>query len=296
MLQNLKDSIAKLKNDPVGWFLEIALKKAVWACIFGWSFWAWPLSTWLVTGWVKLNTFDTLHQVIFGSFIVITIIFLISFFKVGKYAITSKRENEKLKRLVEAYGIKGFFPYIDEHVRKAEWNTLINYLESSQPQNLNILALNGWETFGIDSAPLHNFLMNYKGELRILLIDPECEESDLRRSGLNIPEKKFKADFKNTREFCDSLKDNNVNIELKLYDQKPIWKMITTESYMWLQHYDKFTHVNTNPVYEIYKDKNKTSLFFPLIDVFIKRWTHDKNKIITLGSNKKAQDKVTGGD
>ncbi|MDP1667014.1 MAG: hypothetical protein Q8L79_18065 [Methylobacter sp.] len=285
MFTNLKDSIAKLKRDPLGWILEMILKKAVWALIFGWSFLAWPVSTWFLTGWLKLSSFNTLHQIIFGSIIVIAIIFFIILGHVSKYAITSKRENEKLKGLIEAYGIKGFFPYIDEPIRRNEWDTLLKYLKLSQPQNLNILALNGWDTFGSESAPLHDFLMNYKGELRILLIDPECKESELRRSGLQLPENKFKTDYEKTKAFCDALKANNVNVELKLYDQKPIWKMITTESYMWLQHYDKFTHVNKNPVYEIYKDKNKTSLFFPLIEVFIKRWKHDNNKIVKLGSN-----------
>lgn len=281
MFENLKDTGNKLKKDPIGWVVELFLKKLAYAIIL-----AIGVGIYEFIDIFDLNKLDIFHQAIFGFLILISLIFFLFLGSVSKYALTTKREKEHFRHLIEAYGIKGFFPYSDKNKRQQDWSNLVKYLETSSPQNLNILALNGWDTFGCETAPLHNFLKNYQGELRILLIDPDCEESELRRSGLNLPNEKFKQDYQKTKRFCEDLKANNVDIELKLYQQKPIWKMITTESYMWLQHYDKFTHVDENPVYELYKDKNKTSLFFPLFEVFRKRWNHDNNIITELNNNK----------
>lgn len=140
-----------------------------------------------------------------------------------------------------------------------------------------MLCLNGWDTFGNSDSPLHEYLKTFRGEIKVLLIEPGCSERITRCQALNITEAKFKHDINESWDYIKDLKRRGINVKLKLYSQKPIWKMIGTERILWLQHYDKFKHVEETMVYEFYKNIEETSIYFPTMEVFYKRWENDGN-------------------
>lgn len=196
-------------------------------------------------------------------------------------AITYK-DKVYYSKLIESFGIKGFYPYTSPDNRVEEWSILVDGLQESDPQNIKILALNGWETFSMPSSPLHEYLKAYKGSLTILLIDPECETCSIRRAALDVNLERFNADHKSSVNFCRDLKRKGIDVHLFYYSQQPIWKMISTETYVWLQHYDKLTHVEKSPVYEFYKDTDKSSMYFPLVSIIEKKTNSDGNKEVNL--------------
>ncbi len=113
-----------------------------------------------------------------------------------------------------------------------------------------------------------------------MLIKPRCDAFTIRAKALGLKEKDYEKEIKNTIAYCEQLSAKGKSIIVKLYKQTPIWKMVFTENYMWLQHYKPDDHVDNTPVYTLFANEGETSLYFPLMDVFRKRWDYDDNETV----------------
>jgi len=193
-------------------------------------------------------------------------------------ALTLSTEYLKLKYLIEGIGVKGFYLHKVPQEKQQDWEALAGGLKKGAIKNLYILGLTGWNTFGSPSSSLHSVISQFEGSVNILLLNPKSEAFKTRMTEIQANEQTHKAELINTLQSCQLLKKAGVDIKVTLYSQRPIWKMIFTDSYMWLQHYSKNNHVDENPVYSFYKNDNGTSIFLPLTEVFQKR-LHDQGSI-----------------
>jgi hypothetical protein len=200
------------------------------------------------------------------------------FSRMRKYA----KDYFKQKEILTHIGFRAFFPCNTSGSKENTWNFFVKDIESKSPQHIEILAVTGKYTFGDKKAPLSSFLEQFDGEIRILLIDPFCPALRQRAAAVNSKVEHYKKDIFDSINFCRMLYEKGKHITVKIYEQKPIWKMIYTDSFLWLQYYHPGTHIEHSPVYTFFPNQEKTSIYYPLADVFQKRWHHDNNKVINL--------------
>lgn len=236
---------------------------------------------------IKQEILDGLPVNIDWSFYALLFIFIIGFiFTIYLYLNSLKlsREYLTLKCIAEDVGIKSFYPHKTQEDKKHDWDILECGLKNISVKNLYILGLTGWNTFGTPKSMLHNVISKLDGTVNILLLNPKSDAFKTRMTELKANEEHHKQELINTLKSCQLMKQAGVDINISLYTQKPIWKMIFTDNYMWLQHYSKNNHVDDTPVYVFYKNKNDTSIFTPLTEVFQKRLNDDGSILVDLDS------------
>ncbi|MBU1901880.1 hypothetical protein KKG82_05980 [Patescibacteria group bacterium] len=174
-----------------------------------------------------------------------------------------------------------FWKHHTDEDRQADWQVCVDKIKEAS--TLKILGATGWETFAEDGSPLHKAVLSFPGEIKVLLMSPEAECLEKRVSSLgDVSKSDYIAQINKTIDFCKLLRKKSIKIHLKLYDQHPIWKMVIADGFLWLQHYRDRTHVDQTPVYGVYANKEETSLYYPLSEVFYKRWELDNNTEINL--------------
>lgn len=205
--------------------------------------------------------------------------FFLFWFTVGVTCVISfmwyrgKKEIGRLTEIIEHTGVRGFHWHDDDRTLKADdWKSCATAIESENPVELCILGLTGWDTFGKPGAPLHDVLKRYAGNINILLLDPNTQAFKNRATALNINEQNYREQVLDSLKFCKDLKGKGKSIEVRLYKRTPIWKMIQTNSFLWLQYYHPNKHVDDTPVYALFADGAHNSLIFPFRDSFKRRW------------------------
>lgn len=112
-----------------------------------------------------------------------------------------------------------------------------------------ILGTTGWETFGDTNSPLHNALSKCK-ETKIILLEPLSDIIKERAKSLNISVNNYKKEIYDSVKYLKKLKDiDGVQVELKMYKRKPLWKYIILGEYVWIQQYPKDRRVQSSPCY-----------------------------------------------
>jgi hypothetical protein len=192
------------------------------------------------------------------------------------YADYGKRilRISQLETLISKVGIRSFSHHDNSDEKNTDWNQCKQDLSDPTANQLNILGAAGYETFSSSDSPLHDFVSDFSGDLRVLLLDPNSEAFKQRCANTKTREDQYKDWIYKSIEFCQKLKiDNNRSVEVRLYSDYPIWKIIFTPEYMWLQWYQN-KNVDDTQVYcfQTTKDKHKTSLYYPLSSVFRRRW------------------------
>ncbi len=153
-----------------------------------------------------------------------------------------------------------------------------------------ILGATGYRTFArkdIESiAALREVLEEITGEIKILLLHPKGPFTISRANALGVPLDDYQREIMNSVNFLKELKNKGKSIALKFYTQRPIWKMIILDNFMWLQYYHPTKHVEQMPVYGISRSpkREEYSLFDPLYGVFQKKWYHDGNPTYDFNS------------
>jgi hypothetical protein len=199
-----------------------------------------------------------------------------------KLIIEVKNKLLKLSQLEEAtqaVGLMSFRPHNNE--KEKDWTSYVDLLNGTSDTQLSILGAAGYETFTSENAPLHDYINQTNAEIRILLLNPKSKFFKNRCSNVGVNEAKYAGWIYDSIEFCKRLKiEKNKTIELRLYDDYPIWKMVFSPEYMWLQHYKKDKHVKEMHVYFFQTGSSKsgrTSLYYPLTSVFRRRWENGSN-------------------
>lgn len=188
----------------------------------------------------------------------------------------------KNKRLLLRTGIAEVWPYSDRDTRAAEWTHLSTRIQASHNiSSLRIAGLTGWTTFGSKDSPLHDAIDGFNGEIRILLMNPESKDFAHRAYLLGVHEERFADEVRQTISYCAGLRAHRKDIEVRLYDDMPVWKMVLTNDFLWLQHYNSKAHVDETPVYCLTATSDGC-LFSPFTNVWKKRWSCPSNKSIDL--------------
>lgn len=209
-------------------------------------------------------------------------------------AINAFQRNVQLQAIVEGAGLTSFSLHDGADEKSHDWESCCKaILADDQNTKLKILGANGRDTFGKADAPLHKLVGEFQGEIEILLMHPSCEAFNTRTSSLGVSAEEYFNHLRETLDFCAYLyTKQNKSITIKLYSQTPIWKMLITNKYMWLQYYSPLKHVDSMPVYTFYSDEQGTSLFIPLVDVFRKRWQDDGSCTVDLKRFSNSKDKI----
>lgn len=152
-----------------------------------------------------------------------------------------------------------------------------------------IIGATGYQTFARKDAEgnaiLRNVFEEIIGEINILLLNPNGTHTKSRAKALGVPFSEYMQQIINSVNFLKELITKGKNVHLKFYSQRPIWKMIILDDFLWLQYYHPTMHVEHTPVYGI-KRGGSSSLFNPLYDVFQKKWFHDDNPTYDFASEK----------
>jgi len=186
--------------------------------------------------------------------------------------------------MLRQIGLISFSPHA-EYERAANWKACSDKIADELPNKIQILGATGWDTFGGGGSPFYSALESFQGELEILLMNPARSENPAmvaRAKSLGERDENYIRSIMQTIGRCRELKNGGRRIRVKLYKQVPIWKMIVIHKYLWLQYYRPGVHVDSTPVYGVYADKDRHSLYWPLTQVFAKRWESDGNPEIDL--------------
>jgi hypothetical protein len=179
-----------------------------------------------------------------------------------------------MKRLISNFGIESFWEQAPRADQEKAWEYCRDSI-AAHPSDLRIMGASGWRTFGAPNSPLHETVNNYPGAIHVLLMDPENPHLLERANSLDARIDSYVTEIGQSINYLKTLKRNgNRDITLKLYKQPPIWKMIVTGSFLWLQHYKQGQHVHDMPVYG-FASSTQDSLYHPLLEVFMKRWGRD---------------------
>jgi hypothetical protein len=179
-------------------------------------------------------------------------------------------------QIVKSCGLVSFWP------KGAGWKACLIELEAARPEKIRILAFTGASTFSTEGSPLYELLKRHRGDIEILLAEPDTEffnerieqvaaktnslAYDLRETCLR--------DFERSIRYCEDLRKSAPEvwrIEVRTYRFLPIWKMIIFHDYLWLQYYRPGHPDEEMPSYGLRKG-GESSLFYPLERVFINHW------------------------
>lgn len=212
--------------------------------------------------------------------ITIVIVALISFVAIA-YRLLKWFIERAFKRY-KIYKNSGIFDYRPNKTSEDKTKNEAFLLEQVKSAgSIKIIGATGYQTFAKSDATgkavLREVLENISGEIKILLLHPNTEQTKMRAKALGVLLETYQRDIANSIQFLKELKIKGKSVALKLYSQRPIWKMIIADDFLWLQYYDPKEHVEYTPVYGIKRDHNNYTLFEPLSAVFTKKWEHDNN-------------------
>ncbi len=155
--------------------------------------------------------------------------------------------------------------------------------EAVKANTIELIGATGWNTFSKNnasgSAILRDAFEQAQGDINIVLLDPTKACARERADSIGMDWVTYENEIKSSIAFLKGLRDKKKRVSLKFYNQKPVWKMIRLDGFLWLQYYHPDNHVEKMPVYGIKRtpEKDEHSLFDPLYSVFEKKWKHDDN-------------------
>ena len=196
-------------------------------------------------------------------------------------------QNSKLKDIQEImgnFGIRTFSSHSTVTEKAQDWSMIADdvRLASSHESPLWLLGATGKNTFGATDSPLHKAICEYRGAISILLLYPQSNGFKYRIKQLRANQERYMDEILDSLQFCRESKINGVNIQVKLYEGMPIWKLLIMPQTIWLQHYGKTGHVDNSPLYGFSLVHNKPTLLEGYRSVFEKRWNHDDSKVVDL--------------
>lgn len=213
----------------------------------------------------------------------ISICVFVTFMVLAAYFFYKLFQKTKLQNILIANsGLFYFRKNTIEKDKKENERLLLEEIKTTK--NIEIIGATGYNTFakpehaGENAAILRDAIeKDVMGEIKILLLHPRGKFTRMRASSLGVPIETYKQEIYNSIAFLKELRGRGKSISLKLYKQRPVWKMIIIDKFLWLQHYVSNLHVESSPVYGIYKNRDGESLFDPLYGVFLKKWKFDNN-------------------
>ena len=222
-----------------------------------------------------------------SNFVKVASVIVIFFTIFALYKLYAKTKSNA--KLIKNSGLFLFQP--NRKSGDIEANRILMEEKSSTARDIFILGATGYNTFARSDAEskamLREQLERMTGEIKIMLLHPKAQQAEIRAISLGEPIERYQQDILTSIDFLRQLKNKGQNISLKVYVQRPIWKMILLDDFLWLQYYHPNSHVEQMPVYGIYRKQQigEYSLFGPLYEVFQKKWNSDNNPTVDLSSD-----------
>lgn len=278
-------------RQPVVWLLNTLLNAGVLALFSGLSaiglafVYAEDWSFGSTVNWVRHNKRD------FVLFVTLSFLGLAALRSTWIRVASRWSEIQRFRRASRSMGLIDSFDPNAEGAG-AQWEHCAQYIAETSPTELLILGATGWNTFADDNAPLHSTLDSFTGNLRILLVAPGSEAAEIRANEIAIGptgaidhsmRRRILAEFEDeitkTIAYCKRLADKPSvslrSIEVRGYVEKPIWKLVFANKYVWVQHYRAGVHVAETPGYLFSRPHPYLSSFFQAyLTVFQRRWRH----------------------
>jgi hypothetical protein len=191
------------------------------------------------------------------------------------YAFKSVRTRTHTKRLIHSVGL--LYSFKNPHDQSAVWATIKDQIRT-RPAGLHILCSTAYNILGKPNAPLHNALTKYTGEVRILLLDPDCDHFRNRAIALRIGIGQYTDEFNETITYCTDLKSTGVNISVYLYNSPPLWTIINISEWIWVKYYKIHQRSYEAPFFCFYANNSRSSLYYPFTKMFSAFWNDPNNK------------------
>lgn len=197
--------------------------------------------------------------------------------------ITSRATLKKQELLIDSFGIHFFSEHYEQEQIQEDWQTFVGLIEEQNSQHLYILGATGQETFQNEQSPLYRLVREFQGELKVMLLDQHSDKVVERARAVNTSVPDYRKEIGTSISYLKEIYKSKAVMEVRTYSCLPSWKMIMTEQYLWLQYYSPGDHVDSTPVFGIYKNNNNyNSLYDHYFYDFHKKW--DNGKSIALGA------------
>lgn len=196
-----------------------------------------------------------------------------------RYKINPLTSFSKLKarrNMIHKIGVSAYWESARLPDRRGEWDELSRRIQEAPQGQVNILGAGGWETFGENEGVIEEAIRNFQGHMRIILLNPDSAYLADRAASLGVRKDSYKKLITQSIKYLEQLSSKGGNIELRLYNYPPNWKMIITPKTLWLQQYTPGCHVIESPVYMFYGTKERTGMFYLFLNDFERIWKISK--------------------
>ena len=203
--------------------------------------------------------------------------------------IFSVRQNGQLKQLrthLAGFGVRVFSLHDSAEVRRNDWDQICKDLvfASRNQSPLWVLCANGHRTFGHRDAPLCAALRDYDGVINVLLLKPGSDGFNRRVKNLKIDAEVYRSEILDSITFCKELLKAGKVINVRLYHDLPIWKMIFTPKALWVQHYSSAKRVDETSAYGFSFVESRPTLIDGFQCVLTRRWSDVNSEPVNLDS------------
>ncbi|MFM8551287.1 MAG: hypothetical protein ACKOCD_03100 [Nitrospiraceae bacterium] len=186
------------------------------------------------------------------------------------YLHRSMRDRALATVATEA-GLVSYFPRRPQVAQRR-----ITQLQEEQGTGRTIMAIgsSGYSTFVDQVGDLSSVLDKCLGA-KILLVNPYSQEASQRMLAIAHPEHTlddFRAEVRKSIELLKRLKAMGKAVNLKLYSDPPLIKMIILGDYLWLQHYHADLDAQTMPEYVLRHNRKNHGLYTLYSHYFAQRW------------------------
>jgi hypothetical protein len=187
--------------------------------------------------------------------------------------------------LVAQAGIKGRYPHAKQAEDGAPWKSLCDDILNHENKFVYILGANGIDTFGKPGSPLYDSLQSFRGTIRVILCKPDSKPMRGRAAAVGINAGDYSRAIRESVRRLKVLRKQAHSIEARYYEGQPNWKLIITNSIVWVQYYlPGGPHVDQTPVWLISVTENDDGFYHLFHMEFDRIWERCAGSIINLNS------------
>jgi hypothetical protein len=179
--------------------------------------------------------------------------------------------DRALATVATGAGLLSFFP---RRTRGAQQHITQLKEEQGTGRTISVIGSSGHSTFVDQVGGLSSVLDKCLGA-RIMLVNPYSHEASTRLLAINHPEftlEKFREEVRHSVQLLKRLKAMGKAVQLKLYSDSPLIKLVILGDYLWLQHYHADLDVQTMPEYVLRHNHKDHGLYTLYAHYFVQRW------------------------
>ncbi|WP_447980136.1 hypothetical protein [Candidatus Nitrospira bockiana] len=179
--------------------------------------------------------------------------------------------DRRLSRVAIGAGLVSFFP---RRAREAQRHIKQLKEEHGTGRTIMVIGSSGSSTFVDQVGSLSSVLDKCVGA-KILLVNPYGQEASARILAIGHPEytlAAFRDEVRQSIGLLKRLKAMGKAVQLKLYSDPPLIKMVILGDYLWLQHYHADLDVQTMPEYVFRHNRKLHGLYTLYSHYFVQRW------------------------